>query len=107
MKKIVVLLMTGMLVAGMGCGKKETGGMEELHGKPAKEDVLMGAVGAAEMDVSYGTIENLMQDAELVVYAEAKDFEYVVENGSVSTDETIEVLECLYGNMEEGKQIGL
>lgn len=105
MKKFVVLLMTGILVVGMGCGKEEAGGMEELHGKPAKEDVLMGAAGAAEMDVSYGTIESLMQDAELVVYAEAKDFKYVVENGSVSTDETIQVLECLYGDVEEGEEI--
>ena len=52
----------------------------------------------------YNTIQELMADADYVVYAEIENYNYAVESGSVSTSEKVRVIDSLYGNIKRGKK---
>lgn len=104
-KKIVSICSFALLSLCIGCGQKQES--SDLTKRPSEEDVIIGAAGTAETAVSYGSIDNLLAEAEVVVYGEAKSYTYSVEDGSVSTIETVEVLDCLYGDMEQGDEISV
>lgn len=38
---------------------------------------------------------------------EVKKLEYTVEDGSVSTDETVQVIDNLYGDVNKGEEINI
>lgn len=106
MKKNIIATLIIMTAICAGCEKGESN-TEKYTGKPNKTEVAVDAVGMAEMDVSYNTIQELMVDADYVVYAEIENYSYAVESGSVSTNETVRVIDSLYGNIKEGEKISV
>lgn len=69
--------------------------------------LLFNAAGMWDVETSYGSIQDMMSEAECVVYAEVKKLEYTVEDGSVSTDETVQVIDNLYGDVNKGEEINI
>lgn len=106
MKKYIIATLIIMTAICAGCEKGESN-TEKYTGKPNKTEVAVDAAGMAEMDVSYNTIQELMADADYVVYAEIENYKYAVESGSVSTNETVRVIDSLYGNIKEGEEISV
>lgn len=106
MKKNIISIMSLLLLSFYtGCGQKEES--TDLTKRPSEEDVIIGAAGAAETVVPYGSIDALLEETDAVVYGEAKSYRYSVEGGSVSTIEKIEVLDCLYGDIQQGDEISV
>lgn len=103
MKKYIIATLIIMTAICAGCEKGESN-TEKYTVKPNKTEVAVDAAGMAEMDVSYNTIQELMADADYVVYAEIENYSYAVESGSVSTNETVRVIDSLYGNIKEGEK---
>lgn len=115
-KTILIFSLLMLLCTGCGTKKEDSSTLSEkpnkedsliLSEKPNREDVMIVGAGIAETEVSYGSIDRLLTKAEVVIYGETKENIYQVDNGSISTTENVEVLECLYGNLEKGKEINI
>ena len=107
-KTILIFSLLMLLCTGCGTKKEDSSTLSEkpnkedsliLSEKPNREDVMIVGAGIAETEVSYGSIDRLLTKAEVVIYGETKENIYQVDNGSISTTENVEVLECLYGNL--------
>ena len=103
-KRMIAILIMAALCTG--CGQKENSA-ESYNEKPDKDEVAVNAAGMWDVETSYGSIQDLMSEAECVVYAEVKKLEYTVEDGSVSTDETVQVIDNLYGDVNKGEEINI
>lgn len=103
-KRMIAILIMAALCTG--CGQKENSA-ESYNEKPDKDEVAVNAAEMWDVETSYGSIQDLMSEAECVVYAEVKKLEYTVEDGSVSTDETVQVIDNLYGDVNKGEEINI
>ena len=68
MKRNIIVTLIIMTAICAGCEKGESN-TEKYTGKPNKTEVAVDAAGMEEMDASYNTIQELMVDADYVVYA--------------------------------------
>ena len=98
-EQIGIILLTMCILGGCGADKTKTAK------KPSDDQIAISGYGAAETDISYNSIAQLKTEAETIIYGEVKDYHYEIDNGSVYTIETVEVLESLYGSVEKGDSI--
>ena len=71
-KRMIAILIMAALCTG--CGQKENSA-ESYNEKPDKDEVAVNAAGMWDVETSYGSIQDLMSEAECVVYAEVKKLE--------------------------------
>lgn len=107
MKKLMIVLCFLMLV-GCGGAKEEVpkhlsdGLVSELHSIPPEDKIVDLLSGEIECTDAFTSLEEEAKSSEYIVYGKVIEVSYIVDEGLITTVETLEIIECYQGDLQAG-----